>query len=221
MKRYNFINGLVFDPRFNSLEKLNIAVAGKKVIGLGYLPDEKDEDYEVIDITGCVVVPNITDALVFQSYDTLSELSEIGLNAGVTGIGLYPEKPLKMETPEHIALVLQKASAESKINIYPIGSLTKKASPHLKHDYAMSELDLMKNEGAVAFTDTISIESTIQMRNILTYSSLTGKTIIIRSLDQEISNGGLMNEGYNSTILGLKTSHSIAEELCVPVIFNF
>lgn len=211
MKGYNFINGHVFDPRRQVLEQQNIAILNKQVIGLGYLPDDKDEDFEICDIKDCIVVPNIIDSLVYQTYDDLNDLNNLALASGITGIGLYPQKPLKIELPEHVILILKRVKEECDVSVFPIGTLTRANGK--SNSITMSEYDLMSKEGAVGFIDAESIKNALHMRHILTYCSSVGSTIMIQSPDDNLANSGLIDEGYNATFLGLKSSPSVAEEI--------
>ena len=211
MKGYNFINGHVFDPRRQVLDQQNIAILNNNVIGLGYLPDDKDEDFEVFDIKDCIVVPNIIDSLVYQTYDNLNDLNRLALASGITGIGLYPQKPLKIELPEHITLILKRVKEECDLSVFPIGTLTRTNTE--SHNITMSEYDLMSKQGAVGFIDAQSINNALHMRHILTYCSSVGSTIMIQSSDDDLANSGLVNEGFNSTYLGLKSSPAVAEEI--------
>jgi hypothetical protein len=57
----NLINGQVYDPRLTKMSRQNIALHQGMIIGLGMLPDDSDDEFEVVDIEGKIVLPYVID----------------------------------------------------------------------------------------------------------------------------------------------------------------
>jgi dihydroorotase len=70
--------------------------------------------------------------------------------------------------------------------------------------------------GAVAFTDDGDpVHDAELMRRALEYAKMFNKPIIQHAQDLPLTKGGVMNEGYNSTTLGLPGMPAIAEDIMV------
>ena len=64
MKKIALING-----KYNG-KTLNIMLTNTKVSGLGYVPEEKDEEIDVYDLKGCLIVPENGETIVlFKSLN--------------------------------------------------------------------------------------------------------------------------------------------------------
>ncbi|MFA5879893.1 MAG: hypothetical protein WC860_06930 [Candidatus Margulisiibacteriota bacterium] len=60
-KKTIFINGYFINPINNTQELLNIFLINGVLVGFGYLPDEKEEDLEIINLNRAFIIPNIID----------------------------------------------------------------------------------------------------------------------------------------------------------------
>ena len=58
MTKRAFLNGRVYDPSSGQFAVQNLLIIGKKLVGMGYLPEE-DADAQSIELTGCLVLPNV------------------------------------------------------------------------------------------------------------------------------------------------------------------
>jgi dihydroorotase len=73
----------------------------------------------------------------------------------------------------------------------------------------------LTDSGAVAFSDDgVAIKTAGILKRVLEYSSMYDVPIIEHCEDDSLA-GGAMNEGLNSTMLGLPPIPSIAEDLIV------
>ena len=98
---------------------------------------------------------------------------------------------------------------ENAVNLHPIGALT-----NASKSVDLAELFDMKNAGAIAFGD---YQKAIRNPNLLKIALLYADNFdgLVMSFPQEnqIVGKGIVNEGPNSTRLGLKGIPSLAEEL--------
>ena len=65
---FNLINSRVFDARRQELEMLNVAFKNGGIIGLGVLPDDDDDAFEVIDLKDKVTLPYVVDLSQYPDY---------------------------------------------------------------------------------------------------------------------------------------------------------
>jgi dihydroorotase len=142
------------------------------------------------------------------------ETLESGANAaaagGFTDVILIPNTNPVVDSKAQVEFLIERAK-QLPINIYPIGAVTKNAEGN-----TLSEMYDMHASGAVAFGDgTKSIQQSGVLLKALQYVAAKNATIIQVADDKSISDGGLMNEGIESTKLGLPGKPAIAEELMI------
>jgi dihydroorotase len=142
------------------------------------------------------------------------ETLESGANAaaagGFTDVMLIPNTNPVVDSKAQVAFLIERAK-QLPINIYPIAAVTKNAEGN-----TLAEMYDMHASGAIAFSDgTKSIQQSGILLKALQYVAAKNATIIQVADDKSISEGGLMNEGIESTKLGLPGKPSIAEELMI------
>jgi dihydroorotase len=97
------------------------------------------------------------------------------------------------------------------VNFHPIGAVTKNTEGK-----ELAEMYDMHQTGAIAFGDGFnSIQSSGILLKALQYVKAVDKFIIQLPDDKNIQPNGLMNEGVQSTRLGLPGRPSLAEELMI------
>ena len=105
-------------------------------------------------------------------------------------------------------LIRLKAVSESVVRVYPIAAATK----GLKGE-ELTEMGELKESGAVAVSDDgKSIIDANRMRLVMSYAAHFGLPVVNHPEDPNLVNGGVMNEGYWSTVLGMPGATRVAEE---------
>jgi dihydroorotase len=142
------------------------------------------------------------------------ETLESGANAaaagGFTDVMLIPNTNPVVDSKAQVAFLIERAK-QLPIHIYPIGAVTKNTEGN-----ALAEMYDMYASGAVAFSDgTKPIQQSGILLKAMQYVAAKNATIIQVADDKSISDGGLMNEGIESTKLGLPGKPAIAEELMI------
>lgn len=204
MKKVAFINGTLIDPIHRSKETMNLLLGNGKVIGMGYLPEEDEKSSQIIDIKDMLIIPNIFDmyayfgeAISSGEHENLESLGQTAMKAGVTSIAVMPDVLLpSIDTPERFMAYQVQAREKTAVPIYIIGSITQNREGKL-----LSEMGLMKEKGALAFSDGKTIEDDSVMKKALQYSHMLDIPLII---GPNSMTGYDMQEGYYSALLGLK-----------------
>ncbi|MBT5855526.1 dihydroorotase [bacterium] len=211
-KAIALINGKVLDPKTKRIERQNILIQGGKVSGIGYVPDEDEDKLDIIQLkSDHLIVPGILDLGPNfrepgrEDRETISSGASAALKGGITGVALSPKTVHPIDTPEKVDFVCNKAKG-CGVNVYPIGAITQGCEGD-----ALAEMALMKESGAVAFSDHYSVEKTQVLKNAMTYASLIGMPIIIGPAHGISDSGGVMNQGKMATILGMKGVSATAE----------
>jgi dihydroorotase len=109
------------------------------------------------------------------------------------------------------SFILERAREVSKIAVYPIGAVTKGSQGK-----TLAEIGEMHRAGIVAISDDgRPVQDSQVMRRAMEYSRLFNLPVIDHCEDRDLMAGGVMNEGYYSTLLGLRGINPAAEEVQV------
>ena len=93
----------------------------------------------------------------------------------------------------------------------PIGAITRGEKGE-----TLSEMGKMKDAGAVAVSDDGKpVANARMMRLAMEYASDFGLICLSHCEDKDLVDGGVVNEGYNSTLAGLKGIPRAAEEIII------
>jgi dihydroorotase len=104
-----------------------------------------------------------------------------------------------LDDPAIIDFITRRARDTSIVNIRPCAALTKGL-----HGQEMAEIGLLKEAGAIAFTDGArSVTNAQVMRRALTYARDFDALIIHHVEDPDLAAEGVMNEGEFAARLGL------------------
>ena len=174
------------------------------------------EGAQVVDAEGLYVMPGMVD-LHCHLRDPGQEYKEdivSGTRAAAAG-GFTSVCCMANTTPVNdnavvTSFIINKAKAEgSGVHVYPVGAVSK----GLKGEN-MAEIGDMAKAGAVAISDDGKpVMNALLMRLAMEYGSAFGMTVFDHCEDSNLVNKGVMNEGYNSTLLGLRGTTRAAEEV--------
>jgi dihydroorotase len=175
------------------------------------LPDEKK-----LDATGKLVVPGLVDIHVHlrEPGNEYAETIESGCRAaaagGFTSICCMPNTNPRIDNQETVQFVLDRARhADSRV--YVVGSITKNGEGK-----QLAEIGELVKSGAVAITDDgYYVQNPEIMRRAMEYSIMFDIPVMEHAEDNYLCAGGVMNESYQSTRLGLKGAPAVAEEIAV------
>jgi dihydroorotase len=150
-------------------------------------------------------MPGLVDMRVFvgepgaEHRETLESASLAAAAGGVTSIVTMPDTDPVIDDPALVDFVFRRARDTAVVRVHPMAAMTR----GMKGE-ELSEFGLLKEAGAVAFTDgRRSARSAKVMRNALTYARDFGALIVNHIEDADLAKGGVMNEGETATRLGL------------------
>jgi len=120
-----------------------------------------------------------------------------------------PNTEPAIDSAEVVTFIKRKA-ANLLVDVYPIAA----ATVGRKGEVISPMAELYEN-GVVGFSDDgVAIKTSAILRRALEYSKMFGTPIIEHCEDETLA-GGSMNEGLNSTTLGLPPIPSVAEDIIV------
>lgn len=179
-------------------------------------PSIEDADAEVIDANGQYVLPGMVDLhchLRDPGYEYKEDIvsgSKAAAKGGFTSICCMANTNPVNDNAVVTSYIVNKAKNEgSGVHVYPIGALS-----HGLKGETMAEIGDMAKAGAVAISDDGKpVMNAHLMRLAMEYSAAFGLTVFDHCEDINLVNSGVMNEGYNSTLLGLRGITRAAEEV--------
>lgn len=214
--------GKVIDPASSVNKLADIYIKGKKIskIETKNLIDQKklkfSKDDRIIDASSKIVTPGLIDMHTHlrepgrEDEETIYTGSQAATAGGFTSICCMPNTEPPIDDQESVNFVYEKAR-KALCKVFCIGAVTK----DLKGE-ELTEMADLKEAGAVAVTDDgMPVSNPRIMRNALDYTKMLYLPVISHCEDLNLSSGGVINEGYISTLLGLTGIPSLAEEIMV------
>jgi dihydroorotase len=218
-RRIAFRNARLIDPASNLDAKGGLLVENGKIVDLGprLFNDADPGDPEVVDCKGLVLAPGLIDMRVFtgepgsEHRETLESASRAAAAGGVTTIVVMPNTDPVIDEPSLVDFILRRAAATASVRVLPMAALTRGFAGE-----TMTEMGLLKEAGAVAFTDgETTIANARVLRRALAYASTFDALIVGHAEDPELSAGASATEGEYATRLGIPAGPAAAEVLIV------
>jgi dihydroorotase len=209
--------GRILDPATGRDETLDILMVDGRIERLG--SSITVPSAQVIDLRGKVVAPGFFDMHVhlrepgFEHKETIQTGVSAAAAGGFTGVACMPNTNPPIDEESVVRYVQSRAAValEGLVNVYPIACVT--VGRKGEHIAPLAELAAA---GAVGFSDDGDpVFDAEVMRRALEYSAMFGKPVIQHAQEPSLSKGGVMNEGYMSTRLGLAGMPGLAEDVMV------
>jgi dihydroorotase len=205
-------NGRIIDPSAGLDQVGDLLVGGDGRVSEIRAGIEADHDTEVIDCTGKVVSPGWIDLHVHlrvpgQEYkEDVASGTAAARNGGFTGIVCQPNTAPSIDSAAIVKYIQgQSASADSRV--YVIGAVSK----GLKNE-ELAEIGELKDAGVVGIgDDAFPVYDTGFLRRAMEYCKMLDLPFVAHCEDKDLTGDGVMNEGYVSTVLGLKGIPRTAE----------
>jgi dihydroorotase len=182
---------------------------------IGNIKPKDFENADVYEFTGEYVFPGFFDMHVHlrepgrEDEETVISGCNAAANGGFTGVACMPNTIPAIDSAETINFIKEQAKAHL-VDVYPIAAATVE-----RKGKTLSPIAELFEAGAVGFSDDgVAIKSASILRKVLEYSHMYNLPVIEHCEDESLA-GGAMNEGLNSTLLGLPAIPSVAEDLIV------
>ena len=210
-------NGRVIDPS-QSLDMVSdVYVQGDRVKEISERIDTPRKSDTVIDAKGQVVSPGFVDIHVhlrepgYEHKETIKTGCLAAAAGGFTSIVCMPNTNPINDNASVTEYILLKARTEGIVNVFPIGAITKGEKGE-----ELADIGEMCEAGCVAISDDgMPVTDSGLMRKAMEYVRPFGIPVITHAEDTGLSAGGVMNEGFTSTELGLRGIPAASEEVGV------
>ena len=144
----------------------------------------------------------------YEERETIENGLKVAAKSGFTAVAINPDTNPFIDNKAAVEFLINKAS-NNAVSLYPIANLTQKSQGK-----ELAELYDMQQSGAIAFGDyNSSITNANLMKIALLYTQNFNGLALSFPQDDSIANHGQVNEGEQSTKLGLKGNPALAEEL--------
>jgi len=215
MHRRLIANGTVIDPANDIDQTGSLLIEGGQVSG--FIPGDvpADIEAEVIDATGLLVAPGFVDTHVcvgepgFEEDETIASAALAAAAGGITSIATMPSTNPVVDNRGAAEFVKHQAAQVAGCRVYPMGAVTRGIDGK-----ELAEIGQLAEFGAVAFTDAKSpIANAEIMRRALEYTGMFNCPILHNAIVPELSETGVMHEGFQSTRLGLRGIPAAAQDI--------
>lgn len=172
---------------------------------------------ETIDAAGLVATPGFIDLHTHlrepgqEHKETIATGTRAAVAGGYTAVCAMANTVPPNDERAVTEMVLAEAARNGWCRVYPIGAVSK----GLKGE-ELAELADLRAAGCVAVSDDGKPVWNAQlMRRALEYCQMLGIPIVAHEEDANLNEGGVMHEGFYSTLLGMRGIPAASEETLV------
>lgn len=175
------------------------------------------EGAEVVDCSGCILVPGMFDMHVHarepgaEHKETLSTCSAAALHGGITGLVLMPDTSPPVDTGNLVKSLQDLVSESSPIPMLSSGCLTKK-----REGAVLAGFSGMANRDVALLTDSDrTIPCPDLLRRCMEYAKDFDLLVASHCDTPALTKAGAVNEGKVSYRLGLPGIPAISQEIAI------
>lgn len=179
------------------------------------IPEEKG--CKIIDGTGKHVLPGLIDMHVhlrepgFEGKEDIQSGCRAAVAGGVTQLCCMPNTDPVCDNAVVVNYVKNRAEEVNLCKVHPVGAITRGQKGE-----SLADIGKMKAAGAVALSDDgKSVANSYIMRLAMEYANDFNLKCLCHCEDSNLVDGGVVNEGFNSTLTGLKGSLRAAEDIMI------
>src|SRR5437763_7691262 len=207
-------NGRLVDPSQQLDAKLDLLIED----GLVARVDRKIKaNVETIDADGLLVVPGLIDLHCHlrepgqEHKETIATGTRAAVAGGYTAVCAMANTVPPNDERAVTEMIIAEAARNGSCRVYPIGAVSRGLEGK-----ELAELADLRQAGCVAVSDDGKPVYNAQlMRRALEYCTLLSIPVIAHEEDANLTDGGVMHEGYFSTLLGMGGIPAASEETLV------
>ncbi|MBU1700470.1 MAG: dihydroorotase [Candidatus Eisenbacteria bacterium] len=211
----DLVGGRVVDPDGPLNRREGLRIVDGRLVEPG---DQADLESDLmIDLQGGLLTPGLSDMHVhlrepgYEDAETVATGLRAAARGGFTRVACMPNTNPPVDQRSVVELLLARAREACGVHLHPVGAVTR----GLKSD-DLTEMAELKEAGVTAVSnDGFPVFSSRTMRRAMEYAKTFDMLIISHAEDEGLKGDGVMNEGYWSTVLGLRGIPAAAEEIAV------
>ncbi len=210
------VNARLIDPA-SGLDRLGgLLVRDGRIADLGPALGRPD-GAEVVDAGGAVLCPGLVDMRAEvgepggEYRETIASAAQAAAAGGITTLAALPNTDPPIDDPALVRLLRARGEETGSLEILPYAAVTKGCRGE-----EMAELGLLREAGAVAFTDGgRAVASARMMRLVLSYAAQFGAMVVQHPEEPSLAGAGVATQGELATRLGLPAIPVAAEAIMV------
>jgi len=210
-----FTNVRLVDPASGLDQPGQLLVRAGRIADFG--PALGRPDVPAIDGDGAVLCPGLFDMRAalgepgYEYRETIASAAAAAASSGITTLAALPDSLPAIDDPALVRLLRARGEETRSLAILPYAAVTRGCQGK-----EMAEIGLLREAGAVAFTDgRRAIGDARMMRLALSYARAFGARIVQHPEDPALADGGAATEGELATRLGLPGIPAAAEAILV------
>jgi dihydroorotase len=171
----------------------------------------------VVELAGLVLAPGFGDLHVHlrepgnEDAETIETGSRAAAVGGFTRVACMPNTDPPLDSRGAVEFVQRSARMAGHARVYPVAAATRGRA-----GAEITDMHEFKEAGVLAVSDDGSpVADSRVMRRALEYARTWDLLLITHAEDPALSKGGLMHEGYWSTVLGLRGIPGASEGIAV------
>jgi dihydroorotase len=172
---------------------------------------------EMLDAGGAVLCPGLVDMRAelgepgFEFRETIASAAQAAASGGITTLAALPNTDPPIDDPALVRLLRARGEETASLSVLPYAAVTRACRGE-----ELAELGLLREAGAVAFTDGArAVASARMMRLALSYAAQFGAMVVQHPEEPTLAGSGAATQGELATRLGLPAIPLAAEAIMV------
>lgn len=173
------------------------------------------DEAEVIDATGCFVMPGLIDLHVhlrepgFEYKETIKTGTMAAAKGGVTTVFAMPNTKPPVDSVEMLDKVKEIAARDGVVNVHQVAAVTMGQAGE-----KVTDIDSLCKAGVIAISeDGKSVMNSNVYRDAMKLAAKNNITVMAHCEDINLVNGGALNESDKSRQLGIKGITNAVEDV--------
>ena len=220
MSRKLIRGGRVIDPA-NGIDAIaDVWIQDGRIDAITSVREESDADIdwrdtEIINASGKIVCPGFIDTHVslrepgYEEDESTATGTAAALAGGFTTIAAQSDTRPVVDNRSAAEFIRLQAERARNCRVYPLGAVTKESKGE-----ELAEIGQLVQGGAIGFSDAKSpVANSEVMRRALEYTRMFNRPILHFAMVPELSEGGVIHEGFQATRLGLRGIPAAAQDI--------
>ena len=208
--------GRVLDPASKTDKVIDVLIKDGFIAAVEENIDESQAD-EVIDASGCMVMPGLVDLNAhfrepgLEHKETIRTGSRAAARGGYTTVCMMPNTKPVIDNVDMLQYVTDKAEEVTDINLYTIAAMT----AGQEGEY-LTDFEALKDAGAVAVSDNGgTIMNARTARQAMRQAAEVDIPVFAHCEDKDLAARGVMNAGNKARELGFYGIMNSVEDIMV------